>query len=118
MNGSLVIERGNLRSFLELCFINFRARGGRQGWLREAAHRTLQRLQQRNPRRIARQNVAHHYDLSGELYRLFLDGDRQYSCAYFPVPDLGLDEAQRAKKEHIARKLLLSPCAVRSRCWG
>jgi cyclopropane-fatty-acyl-phospholipid synthase len=53
----------------------------------------------------ARRNVQHHYDLSGELYDLFLDDDRQYSCAYFPSPDTTLEEAQFAKKRHIASKL-------------
>jgi cyclopropane-fatty-acyl-phospholipid synthase len=63
----------------------------------------------RNPAERARRNVAHHYDLSGELYRLFLDADRQYSCAYFTTPELSIDEAQRAKKRHLAAKLLLAP---------
>ncbi|HZG26934.1 MAG TPA: cyclopropane-fatty-acyl-phospholipid synthase family protein [Ensifer sp.] len=53
----------------------------------------------------ARRNVQHHYDLSGALYDLFLDDDRQYSCAYFPTPETTLDEAQFAKKRHIASKL-------------
>ncbi len=53
----------------------------------------------------ARRNVQHHYDLSGALYDLFLDDDRQYSCAYFPTPDTTLEEAQFAKKRHIAAKL-------------
>jgi cyclopropane-fatty-acyl-phospholipid synthase len=56
----------------------------------------------------ARRNVQHHYDLSGELYDLFLDHDRQYSCAYFPTPETSLDEAQFAKKQHIAAKLHLN----------
>ena len=53
----------------------------------------------------ARRNVQHHYDLSGALYDLFLDDDRQYSCAYFPTPDTSLEDAQFAKKRHIAAKL-------------
>ena len=53
----------------------------------------------------ARRNVQHHYDLSGALYDLFLDDDRQYSCAYFPTPETTLEEAQFAKKRHIASKL-------------
>ena len=57
----------------------------------------------------SRANVAHHYDLSGELYDLFLDTDRQYSCAYFRRPDMTLEEAQAAKKHHIAGKLLIEP---------
>lgn len=53
----------------------------------------------------SRRNVSHHYDLSGALYDLFLDEDRQYSCAYFVPPDDDLDAAQRAKRRHIAAKL-------------
>ncbi len=54
----------------------------------------------------SRRNVAHHYDLDGRLYSLFLDGDQQYSCAYFETPDTSLDDAQLAKKRHLAAKLL------------
>ena len=50
----------------------------------------------------ARNNVAHHYDLDGRLYSLFLDADKQYSCAYFETPDTTLDDAQLAKKRHLA----------------
>ena len=63
----------------------------------------------RNGRTGARDNVAHHYDLDGRLYDLFLDRDRQYSCAYFERPDMDLEEAQLAKKRHIAAKLLVDP---------
>ena len=56
----------------------------------------------------ARRNVQHHYDLTGALYDLFLDEDRQYSCAYFERPDMTLDEAQLAKKRHIAAKLCVN----------
>jgi cyclopropane-fatty-acyl-phospholipid synthase len=56
----------------------------------------------------ARRNVAHHYDLDGQLYSLFLDADRQYSCAYFETPDQSLDDAQLAKKRHLAAKLMLN----------
>jgi cyclopropane-fatty-acyl-phospholipid synthase len=66
-------------------------------------------LQQFNPRGRARRNVAHHYDLDGRLYSLFLDSDRQYSCAYFETPDQTLDDAQLAKKRHLAAKLLIDP---------
>ena len=65
------------------------------------------RLAQFNPASRSQRNVAHHYDLNGRLYSLFLDGDRQYSCAYFPTGDETLEEAQVAKKRHIAAKLLL-----------
>ena len=65
------------------------------------------RLMQYNPAGRAQRNVAHHYDLNGRLYSLFLDRDRQYSCAYFPSGDETLEEAQAAKKRHIAAKLCL-----------
>nr|WP_202401556.1 MULTISPECIES: cyclopropane-fatty-acyl-phospholipid synthase family protein [unclassified Saccharibacter] len=58
-----------------------------------------------NSLKRSRKNVAHHYDLNGDLYRLFLDKDLQYSCAYFERNDMSLDEAQEAKKRHIAAKL-------------
>ena len=64
-------------------------------------------LAQFNPAGRARRNVAHHYDLNGRLYSLFLDRDRQYSCAWFPTGNESLEEAQAAKKRHIAAKLLL-----------
>jgi cyclopropane-fatty-acyl-phospholipid synthase len=64
---------------------------------------------QHNPTARAQRNVAHHYDLSYELFRLFLDSDMQYSCAYFSRPDMDLDAAQEAKKRLIAAKLLLRP---------
>ena len=64
------------------------------------------RLAQLNWRRRARRNVAHHYDLDDRLYSLFLDAERQYSCAYFETPDQSLDDAQLAKRRHLAAKLL------------
>src|SRR5690606_27834211 len=64
--------------------------------------------QQINTATRARRNVSHHYDLSGDLYRLFLDADMQYSCAYFAEPAMSLDQAQEAKKRHIAAKLRLN----------
>ena len=67
------------------------------------------RIAQHNPVARSRRNVAHHYDLNGRLYSLFLDRDRQYSCAYFPNGDEPLEAAQLAKKRHIATKLLLRP---------
>jgi len=68
----------------------------------------MRRLHQFNPKWRSRSNVQHHYDLSRELYDLFLDADRQYSCAYFERPDMTLEQAQIAKKRHIAGKLLLN----------
>jgi cyclopropane-fatty-acyl-phospholipid synthase len=66
-------------------------------------------MQQYNPLGRAQANVAHHYDLSKTLYDLFLDADRQYSCAYFTAPDQSIDAAQAQKKRHLAAKLLLKP---------
>lgn len=66
------------------------------------------RIDQFNPVPRSRRNVAHHYDLNGRLYALFLDRDRQYSCAYFPTGAETLEQAQAAKKRHIAAKLSLT----------
>ena len=71
--------------------------------------RVVRAFEQYNPIGKAQRNVAHHYDLKDELYDLFLDPDRQYSCAYFAEPGMTLEEAQLAKKRHIAAKLLLHP---------
>ena len=75
--------------------------------LRDRYNRAVRRLAQHNPVPRARRNVAHHYDLDGRLYGLFLDEDRQYSCAYYRTGTETLEEAQRAKKHHVASKLLL-----------
>jgi cyclopropane-fatty-acyl-phospholipid synthase len=76
-----------------------------QWWLRYL----VRHAQQFNPRSRARNNVARHYDLDGRLYSLFLDADKQYSCAYFESPEATLDDAQLAKKRHVAAKLLIGP---------
>jgi cyclopropane-fatty-acyl-phospholipid synthase len=97
MDGSLTIEGGEIYDLLYLA---------------------TQRLHMPSPpsqtpapisKRNARRHVAHHYDLSAEFYRLFLDADQQYSCAYFTHEGLSLEEAQTAKKGHLAAKLLLQP---------
>jgi len=75
----------------------------------EMGRQLLRRFRQFAPVGKAQANVAHHYDLSAKLYDLFLDADKQYSCAYFAQPDMSLDAAQEAKKRHIARKLLIEP---------
>jgi cyclopropane-fatty-acyl-phospholipid synthase len=71
--------------------------------------RTLRRIHQFNTPLRARRNAAAHYDIGNDLYRLFLDDDLQYSCAYFPTGKETLEEAQLAKKRHIAAKLMLRP---------
>lgn len=74
-----------------------------------AMRKALKRVDQYNPVGKAKNNVAHHYDLSGALYDLFLDRDRQYSCAYFETDDGSLEDAQLAKKRHLAAKLNIRP---------
>ena len=109
MDGLLTIERGDIRSLLKILTSNLDAlQESRLEKLRLEAGRLLRRLQ-RNPRTRARRNASHHYDLPGDLYRLFLDSDRQYSCAYFHSGNETLEQAQAAKKRHLAAKLLLEP---------
>lgn len=110
MDGTLTVEEGSLYDFLSLSLENLR-RAGNKSYVTalESLTRLVRRLQQLNPADRARRNVAHHYDLSGALYDLFLDADRQYSCAYFTHPGQDLESAQDAKKRHIAAKLLLEP---------
>jgi len=108
MEGGLVMQQGSLWDLCELIGRNFVDRPP-PGALRRAYNRARRTLQQWNDRRAARRNVAHHYDLSHELYRRFLDPDMQYSCGYFARPDMTLEEAQLAKKIHIASKLMIEP---------
>src|SRR5437588_4638790 len=110
MNGSLTIEEGSLYDFLDVLTINDGTMpNARLMRLGDAAARLLRYIHQYNPVQRSRRNVAHHYDLSEQLYELFLDRDRQYSCAYFQAPDDDLETAQLSKKRHIAAKLLLRP---------
>ncbi len=108
MEGGLVMEAGSLWDLCALIGRNFKD-GPPPSPLKRALNRARRTLQQWNDRRAARRNVAHHYDLSHELYRRFLDQDLQYSCAYFARPDMSLEEAQLAKKVHIASKLCIEP---------
>jgi cyclopropane-fatty-acyl-phospholipid synthase len=110
MDGALVIEEGSIEELLALALSQSRPAGPLR-WLRPLwiARYLNQRLRERNGRNRAKKNVAHHYDLDGRLYALFLDADRQYSCGYFETPDQSLDEAQLAKKRHLAAKLLVKP---------
>jgi cyclopropane-fatty-acyl-phospholipid synthase len=110
MNGSLTIEEGSLYDFLNIMTLNEEGSpGARLMRLGDIAGRVLRYIHQYNPVHRARRNVEHHYDLSDQLYELFLDRDRQYSCAYFQSPEDDLETAQANKKRHIAAKLLLSP---------
>src|SRR6202012_403764 len=105
MDGTLTIEEGGrIYEFLELVMKNVdqSSKDSILAPLIHGADRWLRPLQQYNPISRSRQNVAHHYDLSGTLYDLFLDRDRQYSCAYFKTPDQDLETAQAQKKQHLA----------------
>lgn len=110
MDGKLLIEEGSLSEFLELY-----GRSGKlieQSWLGEIyriCYSLLAAVHHYNPIGRARRNVAHHYDLSGKLYDQFLDSDRQYSCAYFPMGNEDIETAQLLKKRHIAAKLDIKP---------
>jgi len=110
MDGTLTVRDDDLHGFLTLAIQNVAA-GHRTGLQRaiQRARVWLRRLEQWNPAPRARRNVAHHYDLSAKLYDLFLDRDKQYSCAYFRDPNNSLDQAQADKKAHIAAKLRIEP---------
>jgi cyclopropane-fatty-acyl-phospholipid synthase len=111
MEGRLTVEDGTILDLMRLVV-------GANPWERGGAGRKamgkgkmgrLLALLRRNPVTRSRRNVAHHYDLGNDFYRLFLDDDLQYSCAYFTDPANGLEQAQADKKAHIAAKLHLQP---------
>ena len=109
MDGRLIVERGDIRDFLDL--IGFNVRWDRDNPVRVKLwrpQRVAAVLDAWNWKRRSRRNAAHHYDLDRRLYELFLDSDLQYSCAYFHDPGDSLDRAQHQKKAHIAAKLRLS----------
>jgi cyclopropane-fatty-acyl-phospholipid synthase len=115
MDGRLTIGGDDLVGFMTLAVKNF-GRNNDQ-YDHPSSFKTLslrtqkawRQISQYNPVGKAQANVAHHYDLSDELYDLFLDEDRQYSCAYYKTPGDTLEQAQRQKKDHIARKLRIEP---------
>jgi len=108
MDGRLIVTRGSLYDVLELGARNL-AEVEDLPWVTalEKARVAFRSLHQRNDRVRAKDNVARHYDHDAHLYQMFLDSDRQYSCAYFERPGQSLDEAQQAKKRHIVAKLLV-----------
>lgn len=109
MEGTLTIEEGTLYDLIDLIGLNIEA--FEHHWysdLSASLSRAFRRIQQYNPVGKAQKNVAHHYDLSDDLYDLFLDSDRQYSCAYFDGTHNDIERAQMDKKRHIAAKLLLN----------
>ncbi|HWU91766.1 MAG TPA: cyclopropane-fatty-acyl-phospholipid synthase family protein [Sphingomicrobium sp.] len=111
MDGRLIIEDGTVLDLIEMVVGANRWEDGGEGRaVLTKGKRTLKRLLSTNNLRRARRNVAHHYDLKDELYDLFLDADKQYSCAYWTDPGHeSLEQAQLDKKAHIAAKLALEP---------
>jgi len=112
MDGRLVVEDGDAAALLELVCQNLDpdlATGHPLHRTARRLRRGYRRFQQHNPVARSQANAAHHYDLSDELYELFLDSDRQYSCAYFENDGDSLERAQEQKKRHIAAKLCLEP---------
>ena len=111
MDGRLVIEDGDILDLMELVTSANRWEEGGKGRkaLRKGKNRLKKLWRARNVASRARKNVAHHYDIGNDLYRLFLDDDLQYSCAYFTDPANSLEQAQLDKKAHIAAKLALEP---------
>ncbi|MFC3162396.1 SAM-dependent methyltransferase [Ciceribacter thiooxidans] len=108
MDGRMVMDAGDIYDLLALVKSNTLAEDLSPGMIwRGVARLALTRLQRLLPFNHNQRNVAHHYDLSAKLFDLFLDPDWQYSCAYFETPETSLEEAQVAKKRHIAAKLLL-----------
>ena len=110
MDGRMIVEDGDIYEFLALVKDNTLSEGLTFGMIWRGLSRMLvAQFRNRVPVNHNRRNVAHHYDLSEKLFSLFLDEDWQYSCAYFNPPGISLDEAQLAKKRHIAAKLMPNP---------
>ncbi|MBO1024400.1 class I SAM-dependent methyltransferase [Ochrobactrum sp. SD129] len=110
MDGEIDFLNGDIYTLLKVVFENTGPIAATEPWMKAAGKfRVLfRRFQQMNNLARSSSNVKSHYDLSGALYDLFLDPDKQYSCAYFETPNTTLAEAQLAKKRHIAAKLLVN----------
>lgn len=110
MDGTLMVEEDRLVDLLQIMVRN-QSVGRMPVWYRGLlrGQGAMRNMVARNTPWRSRRNVAHHYDISDDLYRLFLDADMQYSCAYWPRRDMSLEEAQEAKKHHIAAKLRIEP---------
>src|ERR1700760_4997514 len=118
--GTFVVEQGSIAAALAILMDQpeILPRWAKlQWWVRYL----VRHAQQFNPPSRSKDNVARHYDLDGRLYSLFLDADKQYSCAYFEAPEATLDDAQLAKKRHLAAKLLIQrghPVLAIGSAWG
>ena len=106
MNGSLIIENGTLSEFLEIALRNIgRSDINIYGKILNTIKGTFRYLTKFNKGLVSKNNVSHHYDISESLYHLFLDANRQYSCAYFKNENDTLEQAQENKMNHITKKL-------------
>ncbi len=108
MEGGLKVENDDIFALVDLIWKNILSKKT-GSTIPARLRRIMRRIAQFNPARRAQKNVAHHYDVGNDFYRLFLDEDLQYSCAYFERPGLSLEDAQQAKKDLIAKKLLIEP---------
>ena len=122
MDGRIDVTKGSLYDVVALASQNLAdaspgLRNGGSGWVRllQEVRAAARRIGRANDALRARRNVAHHYDIDPRIYQLFLDCDLQYSCAYFEREGEDLDDAQLAKKRHIAAKLAISPRPERAR---
>jgi len=113
MDGRLTIEQGDILALLMLMTGNNRWEDATAALdpkpLSRLVNAIAHKIGRYNMARQSKRNVAHHYDLSRRLYDLFLDADRQYSCAYYTDPANGLEQAQFDKKAHIVAKLAIEP---------
>ena len=109
MEGGMSVEDDDIFALLDLVWKDILPKNKKGSTIPAVARRFGRRIAQFNPASRARKNAAHHYDVGNDLYRLFLDDDLQYSCAYFEEPHFTLEQAQVAKKNLIANKLLIKP---------
>ena len=110
MNKDLIIENGSIEDFINLitnCYDDFISNNNFYKFY-EYLSSIFMPLQQLNKLVNSKKNVAHHYDINENLYKLFLDKDMQYSCAYFHNPNISLEQAQKDKKQHIINKLQIN----------
>ncbi|WP_375421251.1 class I SAM-dependent methyltransferase [uncultured Sphingomonas sp.] len=113
MDGRMIVEDGDILDLVRLLTANDKWEKGQNNlepsWFVRSVGSIKHRVDRYNMERRSKRNVAHHYDLSARLYDLFLDADRQYSCAYYTDPTNTLEQAQQDKLAHIAAKLAIRP---------